>query len=147
MTKSGSLATNQMAQPAQESASANAPEGFFKLTATIAKEIRTAKLTAAEWDFWSYLVTLDPFGDRGVEFNAAEAILELGMSKSTYFAAKAKFQRLGWFDFKDGKTTVRNCRGFNSPERRELFRSPSPKFRSGTARISESGPGFRSFPS
>ena len=130
MAKFNNLATSQTAQPTQTSAHAYTPDSFFKLTATIAEEVRAAKLTAAEWNFWSYLVTLDPFGDRGVEFNPATVIVQLGMSKSTYFSAKAKFQRLGWFDFKDGNTIVRNCRGLKSPELRELFRSSSPKFRS-----------------
>ncbi len=84
------------------------PESFFMLTPEIRDRLLTAKLTAAEWRIWCYLVSLDPFGDRGAKYQPAELMLQCGVKKSTYFAAKAKFQKLGLFDFKDGTTKVFN---------------------------------------
>jgi hypothetical protein len=65
-------------------------------------------LTAAEWRMWCYLVSLDPFGDRGAKFSPAELMLKCQIKKTTYFSAKAKFQKLGLFDFRDGVTKVVN---------------------------------------
>lgn len=70
-----------------------------------------ASLTAAEWRMWLYLVTLDPFGDVGAKFDAEELMLYCNMQKSTYFAAKAKFTKLGLFEFVEGTTKVRNLKG------------------------------------
>jgi hypothetical protein len=73
---------------------------FFKLTADMAKEIRGIRLTSAEWRFWSYLVTLDPFGDRYVEMPDMLTIMtECGMSKATVYRAIAKLQEHNLFDF------------------------------------------------
>ena len=41
-------------------------------------------------------------------------MLKCGVKKTTYFAAKAKFQKLGLFDFKDGATKVYNLQGRSS---------------------------------
>ena len=84
---------------------------FFALTPEVRDVLLDAKLTAAEWRFWCYLVSLDPFGDRGAKFSPAEAMLKCQLKKTTYFAAKVKFQKLGLFDFKDGTTKVINTWG------------------------------------
>ncbi|PPS41937.1 hypothetical protein [Chroococcidiopsis sp. TS-821] len=81
---------------------------FFMLTPNVRDKLLDANLTAAEWRVWCYLVSLDPFGDRGAKFSPAELMLRCGIKKSTYFATKAKFQKLGLFDFKDGTTKVYN---------------------------------------
>jgi hypothetical protein len=87
------------------------PETFFILTPEVREKLLTANLTAAEWRIWCYLVSLDPFGDRGAKYLPAELMLKCKVKKSTYFAAKAKFQKLGFFDFKDGVTKVFNLQG------------------------------------
>jgi hypothetical protein len=84
---------------------------FQQITDKLRRELFAANLTSAEWRFWVYLAVLDPFGDTGVEFDPATIMLECGLSKSTYFATKAKFQKLGWFDFKDGRTRFINLNG------------------------------------
>jgi hypothetical protein len=81
---------------------------FFRLTPGVRDRLLEINLTAAEWRVWCYLVSLDPFGDRGTKFSPAELMLKCGIKKSTYFAAKAKFQKLGLFDFRDGVTKVFN---------------------------------------
>ncbi len=48
----------------------------YRLTPDIAQLLRAANLTAAEWRLWSYLATLDPFGDRYQEMPDLVEILE-----------------------------------------------------------------------
>ncbi len=81
---------------------------FFMLTPDVRDRLLEIKLTAAEWRVWCYLVSLDPFGDRGAKFSPAELMLKCSIKKTTYFATKARFQKLGLFDFKDGPTKVVN---------------------------------------
>jgi hypothetical protein len=88
-----------------------ASETFFMLTPNVRDRLLTAKLTAAEWRVWCYLVSLDPFGDRGAKFIPAELMIACSIGKSSYFAIKAKFQKLGLFDFKDGISRVFNLQG------------------------------------
>ncbi|NCR26760.1 MAG: hypothetical protein GPJ25_10230 [Microcystis aeruginosa LE13-04] len=83
-------------------------ETFFMLTPDVRDRLLTAKLTAAEWRVWCYLASLDPFGDRGAKFIPAELMLACSIGKSSYFAIKAKFQKLGLFDFKEGLSRVFN---------------------------------------
>ncbi|MEM6611606.1 MAG: hypothetical protein AAF652_05010 [Cyanobacteria bacterium P01_C01_bin.72] len=88
-------------QPSQETT-------FFRLTPGVRDRLLEINLTAAEWRIWCYLVSLDPFGDRGAKFLPAELMLKCKIKKTTYFSAKAKFQKLGLFDFRDGVTKVVN---------------------------------------
>ena len=81
---------------------------FFRLTPSVRDRLLEINLTAAEWRIWCYLVSLDPFGDRGAKFVPAELMLKCKIKKTTYFSAKAKFQKLGLFDFRDGVTKVVN---------------------------------------
>ena len=91
-----------------------------------------ASLTAAEWRMWLYLVTLDPFGDVGAKFDAEELMLYCNMQKSTYFAAKAKFIKLGLFEFVEGTTKVRNLKGSKAkpPSEGGNFNSEASELRS-----------------
>jgi hypothetical protein len=77
----------------------NCTQPFFALTADVRDKLLETNLTAAEWRIWCYLVSLDPFGDRGATFSVAELMRLCRVKKSTYFAAKAKLQKLGLFDF------------------------------------------------
>jgi AcrR family transcriptional regulator len=89
-------------------------EGFFRLSASIAQELRAADppLTAAEWRLWSLLVTLDPYGKQYQELPDLVAILaECDMSKATFYRALAKFDDLGLFDTQPLRIAFRNLRG------------------------------------
>ena len=82
---------------------------FYPLTSEIAKKLREANLTAAQWKLWSYLVEIDSFGDRYHNLPDTLTIMQkVGIKKSTYYTAIAKFQKLGLFDFQDKGFTVRN---------------------------------------
>ena len=93
-------------------ARASKKEPYFPFTQAIYEALIAADLTAAEWRFWGYLVTLDPFGN-GAKYDPAEAMVKCGLGKSTYFRAKGKLQKLG-FNFKDGATKVINLNGVRS---------------------------------
>ncbi len=84
---------------------------FYPLTPELAKKLREAKLTAAEWRFWAYLVEIDPYGDRYHDLSPLDIQTECEMSKPTYYRAKAKFQELGLFDFQEEKVSFRNLTG------------------------------------
>ncbi|WP_143598256.1 hypothetical protein [Tolypothrix sp. NIES-4075] len=84
---------------------------FYPLTPELAKKLREAKLTAAEWRFWAYLVEIDPYGDRYHDLNPLTIQAECEMSKPTYYRAKAKFQELEIFDFQEEKVSFRNLTG------------------------------------
>ncbi len=85
-----------------------------------------ASLTAAEWRMWLYLVTLDPFGDVGAKYDAEALMNFCKIQKSTYFAAKAKFIKLGLFEFVEGAPKVRNLSGSKANHRSEAS-EPSSK--------------------
>ncbi len=88
---------------------------FYPLTPELAKKLRGAKLTAAEWRFWAYLVEMDPYGDseallqadRYHDLDPLTIQTECGISKPTYYRAIEKFQELGllpeWFSLKKVK--------------------------------------------
>jgi hypothetical protein len=86
-------------------------EDFYPLTASTSRKLREANLTAAEWRFWAFLTEIDPWGDRYKELTPIQIMTECGMSKPTYYRAKAKFQELGLFDFQEEKISFRNLTG------------------------------------
>ena len=96
---------------------------FYPLTPELAKKLREAKLTAAEWRFWAYLVEIDPYGDRYHDLSPLNIQTECEMSKPTYYRAKAKFQDLGLFDFQEEKVSFRNLTGVSKmrlePQKRD----------------------------
>lgn len=86
-------------------------EGFYRLTPSISKKLRAANLSAAEWRFWAYLTEHDSWGDGYKSLDSFDVMTECGMSKATYYRAKAKFQEEGLFDFQEGKVSFRNLNG------------------------------------
>ncbi len=102
---------------AQQSDRPSKAEQFFKLTTDVRDQLLSANLTAAEWRIWTYLASLDPFGDRGVTFSASDLMLACGVKKSTYFSAKAKFQKLGLFNFVESTPKVVNLQARKKPDR------------------------------
>src|SRR4028118_1135624 len=97
---------------------------FYPFNPSMAKKLRGAGLSAAEWRFWSYLTEQDPWGDNYKELDPLDIMRECGMSKATYYRAKAKFQELGLFDFQESKACVRNLEGI-SKMRQEAQKSES----------------------
>ncbi len=85
-------------------------EKFYPLTSGIINLLREAGLTATEWRIWSYLVELDPFGDRYEDFDYLRVMSICECSKTTLWRAIAKFQALKIFDFQS-KVCLKNLTG------------------------------------
>ncbi len=83
-------------------------KGFFKLTPQVSKKLINSNLSKSEMKLWLYLVAIAPFGNREYTYSSASLMLECGLKKATYFAAKAKLQKLGLIDFRYGETKFVN---------------------------------------
>jgi hypothetical protein len=97
--------------PPSHSTKTQIQDKFYPLTSDVAKTLREAHLTAAEWRFWSYLVEIDPFGDRYCALDSLAAMQECLMSKTTLWRAMCKFQKLELFDFQDSGFQFKNETG------------------------------------
>jgi hypothetical protein len=89
-------------------------DNFYPLTPGVAKKLRASSLTAAEWRIWSYLIEIEPWGDRYEDFNTLVLLDECDVSKATFYRAIAKFQELEIFDFQDNGFSIRNIHGVSS---------------------------------
>ncbi|NJK51545.1 MAG: hypothetical protein HC936_00125 [Leptolyngbyaceae cyanobacterium SU_3_3] len=105
---------NSLCQVKSSSASVQGYRGgslHYPLTFELAQHIRQLDLTAAEWRIWSYLVTVDPFGDRYEEMELATLLKECRVSKPTFYRAMAKFEECALFDTKTAQIAVKNLQG------------------------------------
>ncbi|MDJ0596908.1 MAG: hypothetical protein QNJ72_44270 [Pleurocapsa sp. MO_226.B13] len=84
---------------------------FYPLTSDVTTKLRQAKLTAAEWRIWSYLVEIDPWGDRYQDIDSLDVMSKCNCSRATFYRAIAKFQKLGIFDLQDKGFSIRNLTG------------------------------------
>lgn len=89
-------------------------DNFYPLTPQQANKLRKAKLTAAEWRIWSYLVECDPWGDRYQDLDTFTAMSECDVSKATFYRAIAKFQEEGllpeWVKVREVNTIEKQIR-------------------------------------
>jgi hypothetical protein len=65
-------------------------------------------ITTAQSKLFSYLFKLTRFGDRAVKTKVREILLATTLSKSAYYVAIAKFERLGWFTFTHADVEISN---------------------------------------
>ena len=84
---------------------------FYPLTSEITTKLRKGKLTAAEWRIWSYLVEIDPWGDRYRDIDSLDVMSKCDCSRATFYRAIAKFQKLKIFDIQDKGFSIRNLTG------------------------------------
>ncbi|MDJ0726311.1 MAG: hypothetical protein QNJ38_14450 [Prochloraceae cyanobacterium] len=84
---------------------------FYPLTSEITTKLRKGKLTAAEWRIWSYLVEIDPWGDRYQDIDSLDVMSKCDCSRATFYRAIAKFQKLQIFDIQDKGFSIRNLTG------------------------------------
>lgn len=86
---------------------------FYPMTEEVLSRIYAANFTAAEWRLWSYLVIFDPWGDHYEDLpDTFEIMQKVGIKKSTFYAAIAKFQEFNLFDFQSKSMSFRNLMGF-----------------------------------
>lgn len=100
-------------------------EGYYRLYPSLSKKLRMANLSAAEWRFWAYLTERDQWGDRYKSLNCFDVMTECGMSKATYYRAKAKFQEEGLFDFQEGKVDFINLYGNSKSKKNSQKATPT----------------------
>jgi hypothetical protein len=67
---------------------------FYPLTGDVTTKLRKGKLTAAEWRIWSYLVEIDPWGDRYQDIDSLDVMSKCNCSRATFYRAIAKFQEI-----------------------------------------------------
>jgi len=118
---------------------------FYQLTPEISQKLRKANLTASEWRLWAYLTEIDPWGDYYKDINPLTVMAECGMSKPTYYRAKAKFQELGLFDFQEERISFRNLTGVSKMKQEsQKFNSQSQKFNSQSQKFNSQSQKFNS---
>lgn len=101
-----------MTEPSKEVHAAPERASFYLLSFEVAQELRSYDLSAAEWRLWSYLATLDPFGNQYQELPDLISVLqECRISKPTFYRCLARFEDLGLFDTQPLKIAFRNLRG------------------------------------
>ena len=71
-------------------------EKFYPFTPSYSQILRKAKLTAAEWRIWAYLIEIDPWGDKYHDVEAFTVMSQCYCSKATFYRAIAKFQELSF---------------------------------------------------
>ncbi len=87
-------------------------QSFYPLTVSTLDQLYQADLSPSELRLWLYLSALDPWGDRYEELpDTLELMEKVGIKKSTFYAAIAKFQELNLFDFQVRGITFRNLLG------------------------------------
>lgn len=102
---------------------------FVKIRDDVVDWVMQHGLSKTESKLFFYLLKLDRFGDCPAQVKVAEILLRTGISKTSYHAAIAKFQGLGWFDFSYSDVRVSNLCCPKSRTDSPKFRTDSPKFR------------------
>ncbi|MCA6508852.1 MAG: hypothetical protein IM565_02255, partial [Pseudanabaena sp. M109S1SP2A07QC] len=127
---------------------------FYTLRPEIVQSIAKHGMSKAESKLFYYLLQLDPFGDRPIKLKVAEILLATGIGKTAYHAAVAKFEQLGWFDFKHTDVYISNLscvrksekavQKFGKTEKR--FGKTDSRFGKTESRDTESAQGEEPFP-
>lgn len=109
---------------------------FVKIRDDVVDWIAEHGLSKTESKLFFYLLKLDRFGDRPAQVKVAEILLRTGIGKTSYHAAIAKFQGLGWFDFSHSNVTVSNrCTIPKSQTEIPKSRTHNPKARTEIANL------------
>src|SRR4028118_229604 len=83
-------------------------EFYVQIRDDILDQIMEHGVTTAQSKLFSYLFKLTRFGDRAVKTKVREILLATRLSKSAYYVAIAKFERLSWFRFTHADIEVSN---------------------------------------
>jgi hypothetical protein len=83
-------------------------EFYVQIRDDILDQIMEHGVTTAQSKLFSYLFKLTRFGDRAVKTKVREILLATRLSKSAYYVAIAKFERLGWFSFTHADVEINN---------------------------------------
>ncbi|MEG4281015.1 hypothetical protein QUA62_26670 [Microcoleus sp. MON1_C1] len=88
---------------------------YIQIKDDVADQIIEHGLSKVESKLFFYFLKLDRFGDRPAKVKVAEILLATGVSKSVYYTAVAKFERMGWFSFTHADVEISN---FCTPTRK-----------------------------
>src|SRR4028118_110882 len=83
-------------------------EFYVQIRDDILDQIMEHGVTTAQSKLFSYLFKLTRFGDRAVKTKVREILRATTLSKSAYYVAIAKFERLGWFNFTHADVEISN---------------------------------------
>src|SRR4028119_391111 len=83
-------------------------EFYVQIRDDILDQIMEHGITTAQSKLFSYLFKLTRFGDRAVKTKVREILRATTLSKSAYYVAIAKFERLGWFRFTHADVEISN---------------------------------------
>ena len=83
-------------------------EFYVQIRDDILDQIMEHGVTTAQSKLFSCLFKLTRFGDRVVKTKVREILLATKLSKSAYYVAVAKFERLGWFSFTHADVEISN---------------------------------------
>jgi hypothetical protein len=83
-------------------------EFYVQIRDDVLDQIMEHGVTTAQSKLFSYLFKLTRFGDRRVKTKVREILLATTLSKSAYYVAIAKFERLGWFTFTHADVEISN---------------------------------------
>src|SRR4028118_1481204 len=83
-------------------------EFYVQIRDDILDQMMEHGVTTAQSKLFSYLFKLTRFGDRRVKTKVREILLATTLSKSAYYVAIAKFERLGWFSFTHEDVEISN---------------------------------------
>ncbi|MEG4634110.1 hypothetical protein QUB56_31840 [Microcoleus sp. AR_TQ3_B6] len=104
-----------------EEESSQQQELYVQIRDDIADQIIKHGLSKTESKLFFYLLKLDRFGDRPAKIKVAEILLATGIGKTAYHAAIAKFEAMGWFDFKHSDVEISNyCMPGRKPTKPEI---------------------------
>ncbi len=83
-------------------------EFYVQIRDDILDQIIEHGVTTAQSKLFSYFLKLNRFGDRPVKVKVREILLATRLSKSAYYVAIAKFERMGWFSFTHADVEINN---------------------------------------
>ncbi|MCA6572121.1 MAG: hypothetical protein IM549_02430 [Pseudanabaena sp. M53BS1SP1A06MG] len=127
---------------------------FYSLRPEVVQSIAKHGLSKVESKLFFYLLQLDPFGDRPIKLKVAEILLATGIGKTAYHQAIAKFEVLGWFDFRHTDVYITNTSCVRKSEKavqksvktEKRFGKTDSRFGKTESRDTESAQGAELFP-
>src|SRR4028119_1654335 len=105
-------------------------EFYVQIRDDILDQIMEHGVTTAQSKLFSYLFKLTRFGDRAVKTKVREILLATRLSKSAYYVAIAKFERLGWFSFTHADVEINNFCTPTKKSRKQDYKSTKQDYQS-----------------
>src|SRR4028119_842916 len=105
-------------------------EFYVQIRDDILDQIIEHGVTTAQSKLFSYFLKLNRFGDRPVKVKVREILLATRLSKSAYYVAIAKFERMGWFSFTHADVEINNFCTPTKKSRKQGYQSTKQDYQS-----------------